>query len=352
MDNNSPWLLWNGEKYSLSELAEHSQKSSFFNSSVRFIKEWTSEQNLFTLQTSGSTGTPKQITVTREQLTKSAKGTINFLDLQKGQTALVCLNTEYIAGIMMLVRSLIGELNIILSEPSGSPIPETDEHIHFTALVPLQINTLIRSNKERLSSIDKVIVGGAAISGALEDQMAGLPNEIYQTFGMTETLSHIALKHIGKENTFRVLPNIQISQSEEQCLIVESDYFEKLVTTDIVSLASNKEFIWLGRKDFVINSGGVKLHPEQIESKLVSYLGKDHPYKLMIGHEPDDQLGSRVILLIEHLATWEVLENNLASILSRYEAPKRIYILKKFVYTPTGKINRLATLATNRQLLS
>jgi O-succinylbenzoic acid--CoA ligase len=168
---------------------------------------------------------------------------------------------------------------------------------------------------------------------------------------MTETLSHIALKQIGSGDSYQVLPNISISTTADDCLIIESDYFDKVITTDIVYIKSELSFQWLGRKDFVINSGGIKIHPEMVESKLQALLGPVHTSPFLVSSEPDEHFGERVILLLKSSETWKLLEEGIKSTLSKYELPKKVYLVEEFLYTDTKKIKRLASQSQPRTLL-
>lgn len=301
-----------------------------------FILDWLDPSETIKLQTSGTTGTPKLISISKQAMVESALATANFFNLQPESKALLCLPSRYIAGKMMLVRTfIIGlELDII---PSSSTL----EHLcpnklyDFVALVPLQAQLSI----EKLSQFKKIIIGGAPVSGLLSKQLKCLRSEIYETYGMTETITHIAAKRVGADD-FNVLPNVTISNDDRNCLVVNvpSISVNTIITNDIVEITSPNTFKWKGRYDHVINSGGVKLFPEQIEAKLSLYLSQ--PF--FIAGVADDTLGQKVILVIEgeHVA----IKDEIFKDLEKYEQPKAIYFIPEFIRTETDKINIKKTL--------
>ncbi|WP_299547713.1 AMP-binding protein [Seonamhaeicola sp.] len=306
-----------------------------------FLLDWLDQHDTITVKTSGSTGTAKLIKVKKQSMVNSAIATGDFFHLKPGDKALHCLPTTYIAGRMMLVRAIMLGLEIDLIEPASKPVFNTNKAYDFCAMVPMQLKNAI----EDCSNIKTIIVGGAAVSGALLKQIEKSPCKVYATYGMTETVTHIALKklnNIGRPHDlyFKILPNIEISQDERACLVIDAPYLanEKVVTNDIVKLYSKTEFQWLGRFDNMINSGGVKVFPEQIEKKLRSTIDR----RFFIASEPDETLGDKVVLVLE--GDSDPLDNSAFDNLDKYEKPKAVYTVKAFVETGSGKIQRKETL--------
>ncbi len=275
-------------------------------------------------------------------MVNSAKMTGRFLELKKGDTAFLCLSPETIAGKMMIVRALVLELRLIVGDISSAPLLNLSEHIDFAAMVPLQVSTSLERTPDALKAIRKIIIGGAPVSSTLADSFHAFPNEVYQTYGMTETISHIAMRDLkGNDPSFQLLPGISIS-TEDQCLVISAPHLgvNDLKTNDLVSINEHGNgFQWLGRKDFVINSGGIKIHPEVIEDRLSRMIRA--PF-FSIGI-PDDKLGERHVLCIESDET-DFTKSDFKEILSPYETPGAVYFFDKFVYTTSGKINRPETM--------
>jgi O-succinylbenzoic acid--CoA ligase len=301
-----------------------------------FILDWLDASETIQLSTSGTTGHPKTIILSKQAMVESALATANFFNLHPGDKALLCLPSRYIAGKMMLVRTfIIGlELDII---PSSSTLDHLcpNKLYDFVALVPLQAQQSI----EKLSQFKKIIIGGAPVSGLLSKQLQCLPSEIYETYGMTETITHIAAKRIGADD-FNVLPNVTISNDDRNCLVVNVPFIsDSIITTnDIVELVNEFEFKWIGRYDTIINSGGIKLIPEQIEAKIATHL----TVPFLITGIPDALLGQKVILVLE--GSEFKLPKSLFEKLDKYEIPKDIFFVTQFERTATDKINIKKTL--------
>lgn len=298
-----------------------------------FLLDWFDEKSYIELTTSGTTGTPKVIKIEKQAMLDSALATGDFFGLAPGDTMLHCLPTNYVAGKMMWVRSFILGLDMKFVEPTSNPLNKIDENFDFCAMVPLQAKNSLEKLKKK--KIKKLIIGGVTVHKALEQELVKLPMEIYETYGMTETISHIAAKRIGKES-FTVLPNVTVSTDDRQCLVIKAKNISKdpIVTNDIVKLISDQQFIWEGRYDNVINSGGIKLIPEQIEDKLSTLI----PRRYFVYGQPDDTLGEKAVLYVEG-EKMEIKES-VFSVLDKYEIPKEIVFISKFQETATGKIMR------------
>jgi O-succinylbenzoic acid--CoA ligase len=298
-----------------------------------FLLDWFDEKPYLELSTSGTTGAPKVIRIDKQAMLDSALATGDFFGLEPGDTILHCLPTNYVAGKMMWVRSFILGLEMKFVEPNSNPLDKIDENFDFCAMVPLQAkNSLPKLKKKR---IKKLIIGGVTIHKALEEQLAKLPIEVYETFGMSETITHIAAKKIGAE-AFTVLPNVSVSTDDRDCLVIKAKNISKdpIVTNDIVKLLSDKQFVWEGRYDNVINSGGIKLIPEQIEDKLSTLI----PRRYFVYGQPDETLGEKVILFIEGEPI--TIEESVFEVLEKFEKPREVVFIPKFKETATGKIMR------------
>lgn len=317
-----------------------------------FCREWLEGKSTFSVKTSGSTGPPKVIEIRRDQMIASARKTIKALGLEHGMTAFVCLDVNFIAGKMMLVRSLVAGMNMIVVEPKADPFGEVpDTKIDFAALVPYQLAAALNS-PHHLRNVEKIILGGAPISSDLIDAVQQLETSCYATFGMTETITHIALQKLNgadRQDFFETLDGVNIGLDERGCLVITTDYLDAaVVTNDVVDLVDEKRFRWLGRWDNVINSGGIKVIPEKVEQAIGSWLishGIDN--KFFVVGIPHEKLGTKVTLVIEgwlFKETEDKLLAGLRDVLGKYEVPKRIVYSNVFSYTPTGKVNRKLSL--------
>ncbi|MBL4862540.1 MAG: AMP-binding protein [Crocinitomicaceae bacterium] len=323
------------------QLEFRTQNKTLINDVNTFIKEWHSSASTVTVTTSGSTGTPKAIELRKHYMIESAKMTGKFLGLKAGDHALLCLSPNTIAGKMMIVRSIILGLKLIVTDINSHPLKEIDERIDFIALVPLQLKNTLQNLREQLSAISSVIVGGGAISNDLRVAAAQLPNKLFQTFGMTETISHVALREVREENnSYHALPGVHFS-IEKGNLVIHAPYLgiEHLLTNDSIEILSDHEFKWLGRSDFVINSGGIKIHPEEIESQLSELIVS--PF-FSVGLD-DETLGQKHVLCIEGNKE-NKLNKTSFRLLSAFLIPKEIYYFDSFAYTESNKINRMETL--------
>jgi len=320
----------------------------YLNDIGAFIINWLNEDDYILVDTSGSTGTPKNIKLLKSHMQNSAMATGDYFGLNENTKALLCLSATYIAGKMMLVRAMVLGWDIHLVSPMANPLEDLTESYDFSAMVPIQVEASLGD----LHKIKKLIIGGAPISGSLQEQLQAVTTNCYATYGMTETITHIAVKRINKlavslsavESYFNTLPNVSISQDNRDCLLIDAPKVsnELIVTNDIVKIRSNSEFEWLGRYDNVINSGGVKLFPEQIEQKL-SQLIKE---RFFVTGIPDEYLGEQLILVIESDVNMSLSKLDYQNCqLSKYEIPKAIFTLRKFKETSSGKIQRKQTLA-------
>jgi O-succinylbenzoic acid--CoA ligase len=335
-----PDFKWNGisldrEKLLLAAHDLIKEGDDFERITGEFLLEWFNKKSFITVTTSGTTGIPKKINLEKQAMINSALATAQFFDLKAGNRVLNCLSTNYIAGKMMLIRSMILGFEMDFVTPTSNPLKDNKRNYDFVAMVPMQVQNSI----SELSKVKKLIVGGAKISETLRNQLLGLPTQIFETYGMTETITHIAVKEIG-EKYFSVLPNVKIATDERGCLVIVAPRISdtKIVTNDVVELLSETQFLLLGRIDNVINSGGVKLFPEQIEAKLSDKIKQ----RFFVIGIPDEKLGEQVLIVIEGKPT--LFDDLVFENLAIYEKPKTIRFVQKFIETESGKVKRTETL--------
>lgn len=358
LDRSKQTLLLDGRRYSREEIYMLHRGLGSGASPVRdlflFLTDWFDDSPTVNVQTSGSTGTPKTLTVRKEQMMQSARLTCEFLGLQAGDNALLCMPLQYIAGKMVVVRALVGGLNLILRTPSGHPLADVDVTLRFAAMIPLQVyNTLqVPRERELLCRTDILIIGGGAIDKDLEKEITHLPGEIYSTYGMTETLSHIALRRLNGEQVslhYHPFPSVKLSLSDEDTLVIEAPSVcdEKLTTNDVAKIYEDGTFTILGRRDNIINTGGIKVQAEQVEAKLQSLI----PVPFVVTSIPDVRLGEAIVLLLELIDNVGQIEAKMQELLSKYEYPKQILQVEKIPRTETGKIAKAACKALATQLI-
>ncbi|MCF6349295.1 MAG: AMP-binding protein [Flavobacteriaceae bacterium] len=324
-----------------------------------FLKYWFDTTDLITVQTSGSTGKPTTIQLKKEYMVNSAIATGDYFDVHEKTKALLCLSPNYIAGKMMLVRALVLGWQLEVIEPDSNPLKNVKSNYDFCAMIPLQLhNSLLQ-----LQRIKKMIVGGGVVSNELIDKLQEVSTKVYVTYGMTETITHVAIKQLNNfksntplrgrtawqshENNYNTLPNIKVTTDNRNCLVINAPKVSdtEIITNDLVELISETEFKWLGRYDTIINSGGVKLIPEQIEKKLSIVID----CRFFVAGIPDEVLGEKLVLIVEiqdsrfKIQDLKFKITNL-TFLHKYEIPKEIYAVEKFVETETKKIQRQLTL--------
>ena len=302
-----------------------------------FLEEWNNPSPYVHVQTSGSTGTPKPMLVEKQRMLNSARITCDFLGLQEDDTALLCMSLDYIAGKMMVVRALERHLKLITVEPSGHPLDNDLCQIDFAAMVPMQVYNALQvpAECERLKQIRHLIIGGGAIDDALSAALKPFPHHVWSTYGMTETLSHIALRKLNGPDAsdyYTPFPSVKVSLSDEDCLVIDAPEVsaERLVTNDIAELREGR-FRILGRKDNVICSGGIKIQIEEVERLLRPHL----PQPFLITKRPDAKFGEVVVLLSE--GPVDEARAVCERILPKYYQPKAYLHVDKIPLTETGK---------------
>ena len=310
-----------------------------------FLNEWNSDSPKVLVHTSGSTGKPKPMWVEKEKMLNSARVTCDFLGLKPGDTALLCMPLDYIAGKMVVVRAIERHMRLVCVKPSGHPLASV-EPTTFAAMVPLQVYNSMKvpEEKAKLMRIRHLIIGGGAIDAELASELRDFPNQVWSTYGMTETLSHIALRRLNGEDAsewYTPFDGVEISKDEEDSLVINAPLVHDgvLKTNDRVetrtdNVTGKRQFRVLGRKDNVIDSGGIKIQIEDVERRLKPCL----PMQFMITKAPDRKFGEIVVLLYEgnNLSPDHLLDL-CAKVLPAYWVPKRFVNVARLPMTGTGK---------------
>ena len=317
--------------------------SIYINEVNQFITDWFDEKEYIISKTSGSTGNPKEIKLKKVYLRASARMTGDYFQFKETDDLLLSLPIFGIGGKMIIIRAIEFNCNLIVVSPQYNPLKDLkNREIKIISLVPYQVNKIIEEDKDAFSNVQNVLIGGAPVGIKLIDKLKFLNTAFFETFGMTETYSHIALKNLKENSYFQILNNIIIN-TQNDCLLINASHLgiQNLLTNDLINKIDESHFEWIGRKDFIINSGGIKLQPELIENKLDEIITTSY----FISKEIDDNFGEIVVLIIEgtNMKEQEIKKILLNKLLT-YEMPKKIYFLKEFVYTNTHKINRIETL--------
>ena len=312
-----------------------------------FLEEWFSATPTMLLHTSGSTGKPKAMQATKDSMRASALATCRFFHLEPGCTALLCLPLRYIAGKMMVVRAIVGGFNLLLQEPSSAPLEELTTEVDFAPLVPMQVQTTLQKENGAacLQRVRQILLGGGFVEPATETALQSIPCAVYASYGMTETLSHIALRRInGAEATpyYTPLPGVRLALSPRGTLSISVPYLgiDYLETNDIAEMTEDGRFRISGRADCVINSGGIKIQSEELEQQLRSATGLN----LIIVPLPHPVLGQTVGLLWEGEPEHEPLLQHAIEQLPRYHRPSCM-VNGTIPKTATGKPARAAAIA-------
>jgi o-succinylbenzoate---CoA ligase len=341
-------IILNRQKISVAEFLETSSKKTEIEKEIAgFLKEWYSKENFIKVKTSGSTGTPKTIRLTKNFVAASAQRTIRFFRLKEGDCVLYCLPTKYIAGKLMIVRALLGGLDLHIVEPTTDFSFLQTRKFRFAAMVSNQVKKILNSEPEKyfwIQNIDQLLIGGSSVSHSLEKQLQNVPIACWSSYGMTETATHIALRIInGSESDeyYRCLDDIKIQISDDGCLLIFMPGLSEqpLYTTDLAVIKDEKTFKILGRRDNIIISGGIKFSPEELEKKLAPFIKQ--PF--FISSRIHDLLGHQLVLVIEGLENQELI-SKLWPIcrqkLGKYEQPRQIIFIQKIPKTSSGKIKR------------
>jgi len=350
-------ILVNGRAVQLQGILSQAEMShnDFETGIFSFIHDWFSGKTDFIQHTSGSTGTPKAIVIRREQMIESARLSERALRLRRSDVALCCLSAGNIAGKMMLVRSFTTGMRVICVAPTSNPFRGllADQRVDFAALVPAQVHDIVRSEASiSLGRVRKVIIGGGALDAQSLEMLQDMDGDFFATYGMTETISHIALKLLngpGASSHYTTLPGITVTMDVRNCLVIHwSNLPHEMVTNDLVELIDSTNFRWLGRWDNVINTGGIKVIPEVLEGKLATiFQALNLGQNFFTAGLADDKLGNKIALFVEgplSAGGVESLTRAMHQTLLRHEVPGITITGKSFVYTENGKINRAATM--------
>lgn len=313
---------------------------SDYSNLKNLIDEWNDSSNHIVANSSGSTGVPKTIEISKHDIERSARLTRDYFGVKSNATVLLALPLSFIAGKMMVLRSIINDWNLVITDHSTNPIIP-DVALDFAAFTPLQAENLIESQFDRFNSISTVILGGGAISNSLLMKLKRCSNRVFATYGMTETVTHVAaseLKTQGDVQIFEALPGVRFSLDTRGCLYIQAAHLEErnFITNDIVDLLDSTHFTFLGRIDGVINSAGLKVIPEKLESEIAAFIDGN----FYVASIRDSQLGEKVVLMIEGMEAnfTNQIEKLKKHFENRIDRPREFYFRERFNYTHTGKV--------------
>lgn len=349
MTNNSTAIILNGASYTQKEIplliAEKLSIAGlpeWESELYAFLKEWFSSSQFIKAQTSGSTGEPSIVELPKDIMISSALRTIEYFNLKEGDRALLCLPCRFIAGKMVIVRAIVGKMDLVTTDPSLESVLLLDQPFDLGAMVSNQVVKLLESDSGtcKIENIRNLLIGGSSIQATLEAQISQLKNRVVSTYGMTETASHIAIRTLSgprRSEVYECLPGITISLGENDCLQVHVPGQRSFQTKDMAEVISPTAFRILGREDDVIISGGIKYWPEAIEKKLVGQIAG----RYVISSMPDDKLGEKLVLVLECIpADSEAIQQKANEVLLPFERPREIHHLESFPETENGKIRR------------
>lgn len=342
-------IILNGRNAPVSELIRsRTGKHGWERDWLDFLDEWYSPGSTITVNTSGSTGTPKSIRLRKEFVAASARRTLLYFGLKENDRVLHGLPSRYIAGKLMVVRALLGRLDLYPLDPSSTFSVLEKMSFRFAAMVPNQVSKILdqENGPARLQQISQLLIGGGPVPPSLHERLRPLSTACYSSYAMTETATHVAIRKLngeGADEFYHCMDGIRVSLSPEGCLRIHMAGLAQnapcLQTTDLAELTDEKTFRIIGRADQVIISGGMKFHPEQLEQKLENAIKQ--PF--MISSLPDDRLGEQIILIVEGDEDPQIAEALLETCrrcLSRYEQPRQIRFTPQLTRTPNGKLKR------------
>lgn len=328
----------------------------YVNFTFGFCKQWLNQTQSFTFNTSGSTGAPKEFLASRLQMENSANGTIKALNLTPNEHILVCISTKMIGGAMMLVRGLILGCDITITTPNANPLDECEIDHPYTlaSFVPMQVFEVQSDStlKAKLNRFKNILLGGAPACDGTLSALSNLDVHVWQTYGMTETLSHIALKRVGVDNYYTTLPGVKIKTDDHHCLWIDAPVTNNqwLLTNDVVNVIDETHFELLGRIDDVINSGGIKIFSYDVEHAIMEKLSDLElpPKPLFVCRQPDEKYGETVVVvMLSEPLEQSVVDQLIAhckNTLGKYAAPKHFYFVRDFERLESGKFDKKATL--------
>lgn len=334
--NSKIEIITEGNSFTLEKFIRTFHDSPFSSDLKIYLLEFLSAAPNITVQTSGSSGRPKQFLVNKTHMINSARASLDYFDLKPGDSVLLSLSMTSIGGRMQVVRALLGDLKLVMIPPSNNPLKDLPYKVDFAPMVPLQVTGSLDLIDEKVGTL---IIGGAPLMPEQRKQMAKLKKtRVYQTYGMTETLSHIAVRRLDleKEQPYEAMPNVKFSVNDNGCLVIDAPHLgaENLETTDVVELVDGTHFFWQGRADLVINSGGIKIHPEEVEERLEDVI--DTPF--FVFGIPDKDFGEKLILVVEGPERHIVFPDGMG-----YQKPRDVFFIPELVKTHTGKLDRIKT---------
>lgn len=326
---------------------------------IDFLDKWNDNTiDVIEFKTSGSTGQPKTVAHLKSSMIVSAKITQKAFDYKEKELALLCLPVQYISGCMMLVRSIVADLDLVISGISTNPFENVDlsviSKIHFAPMTPMQFENAYKTNLRFLNSIDNILLGGASVTDGQKSLIRPMKSNVFVGYGMTETITHLALQKLNNnpDTGYKVLDGFVIEKNEQDCIVIYGNHLpEKIVTNDIVELISRSEFRWKGRADNVINSGGLKINPEKLEDSI----GKHLNLNFIITSIEDDILGEKVVIVVE--SSNLSMDSNKSSFIENLKKifeiedlgnrkPRMLTFVDKFKMTESGKLDLIAIKAS------
>ena len=322
---------------------------------IDLLNWWHNGNTDLEVQSSGSTGTPKILKFSREQVKVAATLSLKAIPIHTGQHALLAMDLKYVGAKMLVLRSLMANAQLTVVPPSANPLLTlTSEKFHYTAFVPFQISQILSNpiSKDRLNNTDTVLIGGGSLQPREEDLLEGMKVDFIHTYGMSETLSHVAIRRLkDRSDGYTLLEGYDFRIGEDGCLILTTPFCkDEIKTRDLAQSISKTTFRLLGRADFMINSGGVKLFPDPIELKIRKAIQEfSGIHDFMLTGIPDAMLGEKLIMLIEGSeglkGSLNLILEKIGPLLGRYEVPKEIHLCKRLVRNENGKVDRVKSLA-------
>lgn len=344
MNSNLKYLNLDFSKQSDAEIEHYcdvlkNSADEWVRKAAEFTVSWLNDADCIIAKSSGTTGAAKTFSIPKIKIKNSALLTAQTFNAKEGTKALLCLSTDYIAGKMMLARSAVNRWNLFITEPLSNPLKNIDIELDFAAFVPNQVFEILNSEeKTKFDAIKKIIIGGGEINESLHSLLKEVKTDVFQTFGMTETVSHIAIKQVCPQHQtqYQALKGIHFSSDENKRLIIFAPQLETnaIQTNDCIKLIDEHTFEWLGRFDNIINTGGIKVNPETIEQKIKKHIKTE----FIVGCKPDEKLTHKLILIVEgkEIVSLEKVNQEL----NKFEQIKEIKHIEKFERTSSNKIKR------------
>jgi len=346
---NTNTLIFNHQHYTGRELRQFSENkiqdqltSAWEKDIFRFMITWLDDSDSIIQFSSGTTGKSRRLNLLKKSMIRSAENTCRFFNLTSGMTAVLCLPIHYIAGKMMIVRSMVAGMNLHLVEPKSTPDLSAVESAEFSAMVPLQVFNIL---KDRSFSIPvrKLLIGGTEITPGFINLVQSVPAEVFASYGMAETCSHVALRRLNGPDTqdaYHALPEVSLTSDKRGCLVISAAYLpDQIITNDLVKFTGAGSFVWLGRYDNLINSAGIKIVPEEVEAAVMAKAGLE----CTVVGLPDERFGQKAVMVFESNKSPDDIsgiKNRLESLLPAHWLPKKIFRVEKFPRNDSFKIDR------------